>query len=67
MNTLKIDNPLSKLTLGNVEQDTFLAVTDTNGAGAISLSRENLIDLSEWIESRLEEIDLKAKARARAI
>jgi hypothetical protein len=64
MKTLKLDNPLSKLTLGNVENDTFLAVTDTNGAGAISLSRENLIDLSEWIESRLEELELRKKARA---
>ena len=64
MNTLKINNPLGKLTLGTVETSTFLAVTDTNGAGAVSLSRENLVDLSEWIESRLEEIDLRTKARA---
>lgn len=56
MDILKINTPLNKLTLGAVETDTFLVVTDTQGAGAISLSRADLIELSEWIESRLEEL-----------
>jgi len=59
MDTLKIEEDSfdsRKLTLGGNGSKTYLVVTDHVGAGVISLSRKNLIDLSEWIEDRLEEL-----------